>query len=490
MSPEKSNFKVFQLLASLSEDELKRLKKFLNSPYFNTNDTVNQLFSYCAPLYPTFPKKKVEKEKIHQVLFPDLEMDEKRIRKLFSKLSGLIEQFLVLEEVQQDQELQRRLLLKGLGRHHLDRFLQRETDQLLRSLKQKAVRGAEYFGDLFSMYQFIASHQLTGKLTFTNEHLNQSLKMLDSYFTLSVYRFYCDFINRRHLLKGQTFSAQYIDRVLELTETHFQKEEDIYKLYFQLANLLQSPQEKALYYSTKDLLLRNFTKIGKTDQQILFYSLLNYVSLVIREFDSTFIHQMIDLYKIGLEYDVFLFSDRMSDTTFINIVMVMAGTRQYKWTEQFIEDYQKYLEPHIQPSAIPLAKAVLLHKQSKFEEVIANLQGVRHVNYSYGLRGRSYLLRSYFEVVIHPDSTIDYTDPLFSLLDSFRRYLDRIKGLPPRRKNSYVLLIKYTRQLLRMKDDPNATRDEKAALIEEIEKTPIIAAQPWLVQKAKELFPA
>jgi hypothetical protein len=58
---------------------------------------------------------------------------------------------------------------------------------------------------------------------------------------------------------------------------------------------------------------------------------------------------------------IFLFSDRMSDTTFINIVMVMAATRQYEWAEQFIEDYKQYLEAYIQPSAVPLAKAVLLH---------------------------------------------------------------------------------------------------------------------------------
>jgi hypothetical protein len=91
-------------------------------------------------------------------------------------------------------------------------------------------------------------------------------------------------------------------------------------------------------------------------------------------------------------------------------------------------------------------------------------------------------------VVINPKSKMDYTDPLFSLLDSFRRYLDRVKDLPPERKKSYALLINYTRQLLRMKDDPNAKQDEKTALIHEIDSTPNVVAKGWLLQKARQLL--
>jgi len=79
---------------------------------------------------------------------------------------------------------------------------------------------------------------------------------------------------------------------------------------------------------------------------------------------------------------------------------------------------------------------------------------------------------------------MDEIEPLYSLFESFRVYLNRNKLITDGRKVVYKNLIKFTKKLT------NITPGDQSSLKKikkEVEDTPNIVNKGWLIQKIEEL---
>ena len=95
---------------------------------------------------------------------------------------------------------------------------------------------------------------------------------------------------------------------------------------------------------------------------------------------------------------------------------------------------------------------------------------------TYNLNSKDMLLRVYYDT--------DEWDPLYSLFDSFRTYLNRNKEIPDRKKEAYKNLIRFTKKLTRVhRGDLEAI----TRLRQEIGATSNLANQKWLLEKVEEL---
>jgi len=79
---------------------------------------------------------------------------------------------------------------------------------------------------------------------------------------------------------------------------------------------------------------------------------------------------------------------------------------------------------------------------------------------------------------------LDDIDPLFSLMESFRTYLNRQKSLPPRKVRNYLNLIRFTKRLARL-----IPKDHEAInkLKEDVLKEKGAVNANWLLEKIAEL---
>ena len=114
--------------------------------------------------------------------------------------------------------------------------------------------------------------------------------------------------------------------------------------------------------------------------------------------------------------------------------------------------------------------------QKKYPKVISILQEVEYNDYMTNLAAKSTLIGAYYEV--------GEIDPLSSLLESFRVYLNRNNEIPIARKILYKNLIKFTKKLISL-----APSDNKKLLVlkQEVETTKNIASRDWLLEKISEL---
>ena len=88
------NSKLVSLLKTLSPTEMKELKDYINSPFFNKNRKVVALFDHIRKFYPDFSNNSLTDQSISAVIFPGMKHDYFKIRNLTSDLFSLAKDFL------------------------------------------------------------------------------------------------------------------------------------------------------------------------------------------------------------------------------------------------------------------------------------------------------------------------------------------------------------------------------------------------------------
>ena len=117
------NTKVIGLLRRFSGSEHKLFLKFLQSPYFNTNANVVELYRYLHKYAPDYTHVNVHRERVFAHLFGNEAFKDIKIRQFATLLADLIEQFWAIEQWRK-QPLQAQLhLASAFLQHGLDTHL-------------------------------------------------------------------------------------------------------------------------------------------------------------------------------------------------------------------------------------------------------------------------------------------------------------------------------------------------------------------------------
>jgi hypothetical protein len=145
------NTRLLQLLRTFSDAELRALKKFVRSPYFNQRREVTDLLDFLEkPLKNKRPAP--EKERAFAAVFGKDQFDDHRIRMAMSFLFQLASQFLSVQDFVGDTS-QLRLRQAGLLRQ---RKLQGHAQQTLMesatALMNRSQRNADFHQQ---HYQFL-----------------------------------------------------------------------------------------------------------------------------------------------------------------------------------------------------------------------------------------------------------------------------------------------------------------------------------------------
>ncbi|MCI5082515.1 MAG: hypothetical protein MRY78_12525, partial [Saprospiraceae bacterium] len=89
--------KLLELVRKLDGYQLNRLEDFLQSPYFNKNETIQQLFQLVRAGMEAEASEALDKEQIFGLLFPGKKFQPARLNYLANQLFQLTEQFLKTE---------------------------------------------------------------------------------------------------------------------------------------------------------------------------------------------------------------------------------------------------------------------------------------------------------------------------------------------------------------------------------------------------------
>lgn len=468
--------KILQLLAGLDHHEMVRLSKFVASPFHNNNSNVVRLFQYLKTAHPTFHQPKLKKERVFQRLYPDRAFNYQLFSNQVSILTGLVEQFLIYLQLEEEQLTKKKLLLKAYSkRPGFQNHFKKQVEAVDKSLEKKPFKDAEYFHEKFKLEELFFNHISTDKFKLKPQQYEQAMHHLDLSYILDKLLLSCEMKAREKPL-AEKYDIAFLEEIKnELNE--FNINSPVVDTYLVMLNLLEGGAE-VTYFDLKKVFNKNINKFEIVQQKNILQSLINYAIQKINKGDYIFLAEILDLYKLGLKHQLFLTNGILNDKRYISIVIASLKNKAHNWALEFMEKNSKYLETSLKADALSLAKGLWLFDQKKSAETIDLINNIEFKNTYYQEQTKVLLLKSYFEEFVKNHS---YLDVVISQSNSFERFVKRSKIISKSRAKNILNFIWAVKQMTL-----NFQKKEKLNKLKtKFKSMPNFVSKAWLMEKIK-----
>ncbi len=475
-----NNSALIQYCRRLQTKDWREMDKFVRSPYFNQREDVVRLFDYLRAQLPQPAKNgaTLHKDQVYAAIYPGEAYAEKRFRYLLSALLQLIKRYLSLQEAESDQAQQQLHLCRALRRRRMERHFQQELEQAYKRLAKGALRNPQYH-----YQQYLLKLEEARYTNTTLDHRRGGAELLEgvgnaltAFYIAELLRHGCDILALRSL-KSHRYDLDFLEEVLRYIAQH--------------DNLRQVPAVQIYYHSyqaTKALTIEGETteshfqalKMGiqahgagfsATEIRDIYTLAVNYCIQRLNRGDQGYIREAFDLYRSGLEREVWLENGVLSGYTYKNIARLGIALGEEEWVRGFIEDYQEHLPRREREQYWRYNLAYLYFQKHDYTNAMQLLREIEFKDVLNNLDTRRMLLRCYYE--LNELYALEY------LLDSFQKYIQRQKAIGYH-KNNYLNLIRFVRKKLQLSE---WDRDAMQQLAAEVAQTEQVAEKAWLLEQ-------
>lgn len=472
--------KLLYALSHLNVYELNRFKKFITSPYFNSNEKVSALFMEIEK-YLKKDRKVPSKEKLFKIIYGNEPYNDNRFRKLSTDLLSLFEEFLANEKFQSRKLSKVNFLLANLSERRIDKLYNSILNKSKRYSEQSFSKTSEFYYEQFSLQKNIFTltsefeRKAKSKKELSDFNIPEISYNLDLFYIIEKLRYMCTVLSYQSI-RTQKIEINFIDEIIHIIENSALLRNRVVQMYYLIYKTHKEEENETHFFKLKDLIEEYLEVFPLIEAKEIFAAAFNYCVKRANKGDQKFEKQVFDLYKVALKTDVLLVDGYLSPTTFRNVTLYGLRLKEFEWVEEFLNTYKNSLNPKFAKSIISLNQALLSFYKKEFHQVIEHLISFEYDEANYALGAKSLLLATYYE--------LDEEEALFSFLDSFRLYVDRNNKIIDRIKNSYKNLISLTRKLVRINSrDKSQVEDLK----QEIINTKAVPSKQWLLEKVAEL---
>jgi len=469
------NSKLLILCHTLSDIEWKRLQKFLNSPYFNENKQLVQLAKYINKHIRKTQKQHLSKVQVFKHLYKKEAYNDLRIRQLMYKLFRLIEQFLRCEHYKVNK-IEQALHTSEI---YLKRQLPKHFTSSLNNTKQLLTQ-TPHANNNHLYYNYYAEQLQSNYLQWQQDrkqepNLQAVSDSLDTFYLFTKFKHSCAMMSYQNMAKV-AYNLDTLYELLTLKSTNsYQKSNPAVSVYYHALLALHHNDNELHFSHFKQLLLLPTPILPHSEMRDLHALARNYCIKKINEGHQQYIDSLFDLYQIALQCQFLMTDQVLSPWTYINISALGLRLNKFTWTKQFIIDYQERLVITYQQDAYNFALAQWHFARQQYHAVISLLAQTEITDVLLNLTSKTLLLKTYYE--------LNEYAPLESLLDSFRIFVLRKKGLGYHKQN-YLNMIRFTKHLVFI-NNYDTSKLEKLKL--KIIDTKVVAEKKWLLQKVQLL---
>ncbi|MGK0363966.1 MAG: hypothetical protein ACI85O_001020 [Saprospiraceae bacterium] len=365
------------ILKSLGQKELKNFETFISCDYFSIPEDVVTIFHFMLKKIHNasfegvsendFLKKIINQNKLKILVDPTEVQLKKKVAKLTWSCMRVIEKFLIINELEQNDFTQTQLLLKAYrNRQPLLKFYKKQTKKILSDLEKKKTYNHSYYFKNYLIHEDIYFHPNTSKSSIGIQSQKQMLENFDAYFYMNKLRLGIEMLLRKNWANDQL-------NFLGLKEAiAFAKKQHTPQFHFYI-QLYQLTKVKKFQEIKIDEAINNFKENidawNFKDQRLLYQFLSNYLIHHANKNNQTALRFKAELIDIGLENNILM--DKigiMTDNTFLNCVTTYLRVYSFEKTQNFIDSYQEHLAKPTSESVVNISTALLKIEEKKFLE--------------------------------------------------------------------------------------------------------------------------
>ncbi|MEP7269041.1 MAG: hypothetical protein ABI844_15590 [Saprospiraceae bacterium] len=465
--------KFLKVLSSLNESDLQKFERFLDSPYCNSNKELRTLFTHLRKSKFGNTLSETEKKAIWKKLYDTKPFVDSKWRRLCNEMLHQIFNFFTFESVNKEMAIKGNLLLKYIHKNNLGFLISSTIALVKKDFEKFKYQSSEDHYHLFEFEKLVYDLMDYEVNMEKPSNLSAIHSELDLFYLSEKIKQIVTAQSRLGFFNLQ-LDIKFESEIIEIIEKNKLLEYPEISIYYTIYNLRKN---KFKYFEIKSELIADLSNASLIDALVINKEIINFCILQLNDGQFQYAKEILDWYKLGLRKGWIFPDDKFNPGDFLNIVVSGIRTKEFTWTENFIDDYQKIIPKKSKRDIVTFSFARLYFNQQKFGEVIEKLRDVEFDELTYNLDAKVLLLATYFEV--------EEWQALSSLADSFRTFLHRHeKDITPSKKLRYSNFIKYTKKLSRVK-----YQDKKAKhkVLGEIQGLEGVVNQGWLIEKAKSI---
>lgn len=452
------NSDLVNILKVLNKKQIKLLRKFLSSPYFNENQKIVDLFEYVIKFKPHYKADALDKRVVFEVFFPDKDFNKNSglpLRRLMSQLMKLIEKFIEQESLE-NTVAQPYLTINSLDFYSLN-GLEKHFQRLLSTFDKEAKAYYPFFSIGHYEIQYfksIAAFDFYSSRSGpeSGKALKAAVENLDVYYLLAKLHLICLSLSLRKVIRLDDLTSE-LDDFLGRIKAGPYLEIPFIEIYYHGVHILRDSDCQSNFERFKVLLAEYGEQFPVYELRQLYIYAKNFCMAHTKKGDYRYYKDLFDLFKIELEKEIIYADGKLLPNYFMIIVMVALVEKEFDWTRTFLANHQDKIlgdnpEEIYQFNLAQLAfaekdfeKALDLLRDTNFSDVVLRLETKRLVIKIYYETDEVLLLNSAmsaFKVAIHRDKLIapihqernkNFINFLFRLVNTAPKDYKRIEKL-------------------------------------------------------------
>ncbi len=463
--------RLIQVLRTFSKKEFRELNKWVNSPFHNQREDVIALYDYLVTTNHLFNDNLLNKPLVFSKIYPNESFDDSKMRQVMHFFFKTIEEFLFFQK-ESGEEIKKKLsLLKIYKERKLDKSFYKTQKDIENFFKRKIEPKED---DLFTSYQIKKEIvEFNSKIKRSQElNLQELSDTYDEAFIVEKLKHAC-----LALAHKRVFNIDYeiglLGEVLEFTEEKNLLGNSRIGIHFYLYKILNENKVED-FYILKNY-LKNVEHFPQVEIKEAYGNAINFCASQINSGNKDFIKEAFYLYKNGIEKGIFIENNLISRWAFKNAIVVGLKLKEFEWVENFIENYNQYLEEKHRESFLYFNYAMLHYEKGNYNKVLEVIQKYEFTDILVNLNAKIILVKVYYE--------LEEIKVLESFLESMRAYIQRKKVIGYQ-KIVYKNMLKYTKKLLKVNP---YSKTQKEKLKAEIEAAKPLTEKTWLLKQLAEL---
>ncbi len=473
--------KLIYALRSLSAYELNRFKKFVCSPYHNSNINLSKYFSALEKSLRQ--RKEIPLSQVlWDMVFKEEKYSDSRFRKMNSDLLFLFEDFVILEDLRNKSLIRGNLYIKAIGNRKLDRltnYAVTKVRKVERSIN-KATSDIYFQRYIFEQNLFNLTSEADKKANSKNKSAKINLKEisdnLDIFFVIEKLRYQCQVLGWKNMYDLDT-KINFTSEIETNIKNGIYQSIPLIELHYLILLTLRHPNNHEHYYKLRDKVNVHLNELEYQDLYYIYDAFFSYCIGKVNRGEHEFYAEAFNLYEEAIEYDLLLERGVLSPTTYRNAVFFALKTNRTAWAEKFIETKNDLLELKHRKNAMNFSLARVNMYRKDYEKVIVYLNELDYEDIWYNLNAKAILIAAYYE--------LDEMVALDNLLSSFRIFVTRKKNVSKEKRKSCLNLIRFTKKLSQLLPSEKVKLEK---LKKDILAEKGVVNKQWLLEKIEELL--
>jgi hypothetical protein len=466
---------VYKIIRTLDKRDLKRISRYVRSPFFNPREDVIRLFDYLEK-HVESPPQYLSYEKVFGYVYPKETFDLDKLQYTASFLNVHIKHYLAQDEFEEDTLMSLAYMVRALRKRGLDKFFEKYLDEAQLVYKKHPLRNASYHLGKFKLYyeEYEFRHRRNRATEIPQLPLQEWTDELLYFYIAEMLKQACSVIALKAATQHSNFELALLEPVLDMVEKkNLTTVPAIGAYYYAYLSLNTADTEGVAFHAFKNILVSHWQNFPASELRDLNLVAINYcirrINRGMREYEM----ESLELYKFGLQNQILFENNQLSMFTYHNIMNASLKVGDYAWARQFLSDYKDFLPESERENTFQYNIAIIHYRQGEYAEAMKLLRKVRMDEVLFNLDSRRMLMRIYYE--------LGEWMPLTYMLESTKTYIRRQKNLGYGRDH-YLNLTHFLQKMLKADLKNEKIRKQ---IRDEVVAQNAVAEKEWLLDKLK-----